>query len=56
MIDYYEYETSPRKIEPEYEKTTRKKTNTQKRNKKAKSKSVDYSRKTAKYIVEIAFS
>lgn len=56
MIDYYEYETSPRKIEPEYEKTTRKKTNTQKRNKKAKSKSVDYSRKTAKYIVEIAFA
>ena len=36
MIDYYEYETSPRKIEPDYERPRTKKTATQKKSKKVK--------------------
>ena len=51
MIDYYE--TSPRKIEPEYERQTRKKARTQKKTKKSQNKAVKESRKTAKYIFEI---
>ena len=51
MIDYYE--TSPRKIEPEYERQTTKKARTQKKTKKSQNKAVKESRKTAKYIFEI---
>ena len=53
MIDYYEYETSPRKIDPEYERPVNKKTKTQKKAKKDQNKAVKESRKTFKYIVEI---
>ncbi len=56
MIDYYEYETSPRKIEPEYEPSNLKRTNTQKKTKKAQNKSVKENRKTAKYVVEIVIA
>ena len=56
MIDYYEYETSPRKIDPDYERPNLKKTNTQKKSKKAQNKSVKESRKTVKYIIEIALA
>ena len=56
MIDYYEYETSPRKLEPDYEPTSNKKTKTRKKVKNSKNSSANYSRKTAKYIVEILFA
>ena len=56
MIDYYEYETSPRKLEPDYETTSNKKTKTRKKVKNSKNSSANYSRKTAKYIVEIIFA
>lgn len=56
MIDYYEYETSPRKLEPDYETTSNKKTKTRKKVKNSKNSSANYSRKTAKYIVEILFA
>ncbi len=58
MINYYEYETSPRKIDPEYEEKEqpRKKTKTQKHVKKHKDKAVEYSRKKAKYIIEIGLA
>ena len=56
MIDYYEYETSPRKIEPDYERPRTKKTATQKKSKKVQNKAIKESRKTAKYIIEIAIA
>ena len=56
MIDYYEYETSPRKIEPDYERPRTKKTATQKKSKKVQNKAIRESRKTAKYIIEIAIA
>ena len=56
MIDYYEYETSPRKIEPDYERPRTKKTSTQKKSKKVQNKAIKESRKTAKYIIEIAIA
>ena len=58
MINYYEYETSPRKLKPEYERrtTTKKKTRTQKKVQSTHAQSVDYSRKTAKYIIEIVLT
>lgn len=56
MIDYYEYETSPRKIEPDYERKVTPKTNTQKKSKKVQNKSAKESRKTVKYIIEIALA
>ena len=54
MIDYYE--TSPRKIDPDYERPINKKTITQKKSKKAQNKAVKESRKTVKYIFEIALA
>ncbi len=54
MIDYYE--TSPRKIDPDYERPINKKTNTQKKTKKAQNKAVKESRKTVKYIFEIGIA
>lgn len=56
LINYYEYETSPRKLKPEYQREAKKtkKTNTHK--KVQKNKPVENSRKTAKYIIEIAFA
>ena len=58
MINYYEYETSPRKINPEYEennnKIKRTKTKTRKKVNVKKNKAVEYSRKRTKYIIEIA--
>ena len=56
MIDYYEYETSPRKIESDFDKPITKKTNTHKRAKNEKNKAVKESRKTAKYVIEIAIA
>lgn len=57
MINYYEYETSPRKIRPEYENIPKKKkTQTQKKVQKNKSKAVEYSKKRTKYIIQIAFA
>ena len=58
MINYYEYETSPRKLSPEYEEETqvKKKTKTKKHVEKKVNKAVEYSRKRAKYIVEIALA
>lgn len=58
MINYYEYETSPRKINPEYEERDKKvkKTRTQKHVNAKKNKAVEYSSKKTKYIVEIAFA
>ena len=58
MINYYEYETSPRKLSPEYEEETqvKKKTKTKKHTKKKVDKAVEYSRKRAKYIIEIALA
>ena len=56
MIDYYEYETSPRKIKPDYERPRTKKTATQKKSKKVQNKAIRESRKTAKYIIEIAIA
>lgn len=56
MVNYYEYETSPRKLKPEYQRTkkTSKKIKTQK--KVQHNKKSEPSRKTAKYIIEIAFA
>ena len=53
MIDYYEYETSPRKIDPDYNNKVAKKTNTKK---KEKNKVVKESRKAVKYVLEIAIA
>ena len=58
MINYYEYETSPRKINPEYEennnKIKRTKTKTRKKVNVKKNKAVEYSRKRTKYIIKKA--
>ena len=56
MIDYYEYETSPRKIEKEYERPKTKRATTQKKSKKVQNKAIKESRKTVKYIIEIAIA
>ena len=58
MIDYYEYETSPRKLEPEYmpeiEKEVEEKTKTKKRtNTSTKAKRLKEKRKNIKTILEI---
>ncbi len=57
MIGYYEYETSPRKLKPEYE-PGRKKVNktTKKHLANKKSKVNEYSKKKVKYIVGILFA
>ena len=54
MINYYEYETSPRKLEPEYEEEPRTKKQTNTHKKTQKNKAAEYSKKKAKYIVQIA--
>lgn len=51
MINYYEYETSPRKIEPEYKSPKSKKKTVTK--KKVNTKTDGEARKTAKYMIEI---
>lgn len=58
MINYYEYETSPRKLSPDYEENHNevKKTRTKKRVNNKKNKAVEYSRKKTKYIIEIALA
>lgn len=54
MIDYYE--TSPRKIDTDYERPINKKTRTQKKANKTQNRAVKESRKTAKYLIEIALA
>lgn len=59
MIGYYEYETSPRKLRPEYETSNGKKKikRTTKKHLASKSNKVnEYSKKKVKYIVGILFS
>ncbi len=52
MINYYEYETSPRKLEPEYEEKKDKKVKKQGTAKRVqKNKELEYSKKKSKYIV-----
>lgn len=56
MIDYYEYETSPRKIEPEYSSEVKqhKKVKTKSRAKKNKHTKVSESKKNATRILYLA--
>ena len=59
MIEYYEYETSPRKIEPEYlpqhPKTDKKEIAQNMENKKKRrQEQLAQSKKNAKHIIEIA--
>ena len=59
MIGYYEYETSPRKLKPEYEPNGRRKRinkTTRKHLSSKKSKVNEYSKKKVKYIVGILFA
>ena len=59
MIGYYEYETSPRKLKPEYEPNGRRKKinkTTKKHLASKKSKVNEYSKKKVKYIVGILFA
>lgn len=58
MINYYEYDTSPRKLKPEYEENINeiKKINKTTKTKVKSKKSVEYSKKKAKYIIEIALA
>lgn len=51
MINYYEYDTSPRKLEPEYEERKIEKRHNTKR--KQRNEELVNSRKKAKYIVNI---
>jgi len=54
MINYYEYETSPRKYEPQYEE--KKADINQNIKKRQRNKELETSRKKAKYIIAIGFA
>lgn len=54
MINYYEYETSPRKYEPQYEEQKVEINQASKR--KQRNKELEASRKKAKYIIAIGFA
>ena len=54
MINYYEYDTSPRKLEPEYEEKKIHKDHVSKR--QQRNKELETSRKKAKYIIQIGLA
>lgn len=55
MINYYEYDTSPRKLSPEYDNRVneKKKTDTKR---EARKKEIEHSKKTTKYILQIGIA
>ena len=56
MINYYEYETSPRKLSPEYEENKEQKKKKVQTKKVQNKKALEHSKKNTKYIIQIAFA